>query len=90
MRQTNPNRKSFTNRSKVVWQHFLLAGDSRESTPCGKTSRLINSTRVMDHVTCPRCLDKLKEENWFCPEHGFIHDFNVTYEETCAMCGRDL
>ena len=47
-----------------------------------------NSTTVLDNVTCLSCLEVLKEDNWFCPEHGFIADANVTYEETCANCGR--
>ena len=86
-RQTNDNRKAFSNQAKYEWYHFLLGKESAESTPCGKTSRLINATKRLDDVTCPRCLTTLKEENWFCPKHGFIHNANVTFEETCGICG---
>ena len=81
--------KDFVKAKPRKWCHFLLGSESRESTPCGKTSRLIRSTKYMDAVTCPRCLSKLKEDNWFCPEHGFIDDANVTFQETCDECGAD-
>ncbi len=78
------------------WVHFRhhefdldIPGFAEDSptTICGKTALRMISTSDKNKVTCPRCLEKLKDENWFCPEHGFIKDEFVTFEETCSECG---
>lgn len=65
----------------------LTPKEQNETTECGKTARRIMATFNKDQVTCPPCLTKLKEDNWFCDEHGFIEDINVEFDETCSTCG---
>ncbi len=85
-----------TNRLKRT--HFRLKSDLPAPTRiiciCGKdvhpNHHRANTTDIMDHVTCPSCLEILQRENWYCPEHKFINDMNVTNDETCANCGRSV
>jgi len=81
------------------WVHFQdhefdlskpgFAEDS-QTTICGKTARRIIATRDKDAVTCRRCIEKLKETEWWCPNHGFIPGESVTFEEVCDICGQDV
>lgn len=67
---------------------MLTRNANGETTSCGKTARRINVTKDKNDVTCPRCIERLKRENWFCAEHGFLEDNEVTLEETCLHCGK--
>ena len=85
-------------KNKPNWVHMAVGKFATKLTPttqaettlCGKSARRILASFVLDEVSCPRCLEKLKAENWFCEEHGFINDTNVTSEENCAQCGRPV
>lgn len=68
----------------------LTPTDQVETTLCGKTARRILATKFMDDVTCTLCVRKLKEENWHCPEHGFIADAQVQPDSTCERCGKNV
>ena len=79
------------------WWHFKVGYKTPNAlrgtepyTLCGKTSRQTYATTRKDSVSCRRCLALLKDDNWFCEDHGFISDENVTYEECCAICGRSV
>ncbi len=80
------------------WVHYSFGGhvpmlernDKGETTLCGKTARRIRATRIKTGVTCVRCIERLKEDNWFCEEHGYIADENVRNDETCDICGREV
>jgi len=95
IREKHPEFWSIT---KLEWTHAavgefngkLTPRNQTETTECGKTARRIQATFNNDAVTCPLCLEKLKEDNWHCPTHGFIHDMNVTYYEKCDMCGESV
>lgn len=67
--------------------HFKLI-DGDKLTACGKTSRRYYKTITLDKVTCPKCLEYLKQNNWYCEDHGFIADATVTNDERCEICGR--
>jgi len=41
-------------------------------------------------VTCKNCIDELKKDNFYCEEHGFIEVEDVTNDEKCVYCGRDV
>lgn len=63
------------------------------STICGKTAKNthhLSITGSMDNVSCRRCLELLKEQNWHCSEHGFIPDSHVNFDETCEICNRPV
>jgi len=60
------------------------------TTACGKTAYRVTATRRMNSVTCPLCRDWLKENEWYCPEHGFLDGKDVTFEETCDYCGESV
>lgn len=65
------------------WIHFTKGG----LTLCGKKW----PHRIdREFVTCPRCIEVLKESYWHCPEHGFIEDSNVTNDEKCETCGKKV
>jgi hypothetical protein len=66
---------------------------------CGKRTSMLGVayqqcpeafTRDINKVTCPRCIEKLKEKHYYCEEHGFVVGADVTYDEKCAHCGRDV
>ena len=76
---------------KRQWAHYRV----NESKACGNENkyRLFRGpylTGQISLVTCPRCIEILKKSHWYCPEHGFIDDNNVTYEETCEFCGEPV
>jgi len=75
------------NKPRVI--HFELK-ENDKVTACGKTTKsaCCYKTITLDNVTCPKCLEYLKENNWYCEEHGFIADATVTNYETCEICGR--
>ena len=58
-----------------------------KTTLCGKTANGVYITREKNIVTCPRCVDALREDDWYCPEHGFLPPEDVTFEERCDYCG---
>ena len=79
---------------KPDWVHFSFGGhppmlkrdENGHTTLCGKTANRIRATQILRGVTCPLCHEKLVEENWFCPIHGFLLDDDVTNEGNCAIC----
>ncbi|KKM94236.1 hypothetical protein LCGC14_1200280 [marine sediment metagenome] len=86
---------------KPRWLHYHKCGtdvrhtDSPFSTVCGKTNnyRLFRGPAIVNQlsaVTCSSCLAVLKQTHWYCPTHGFIADEEVTFEETCEMCGNPV
>ena len=73
----------------------VLRTDSPFSTACGKTSkyRLFCGPAIvaqLSAVTCPLCIEVLKKTHWHCPVHGFVDDREVTFEESCEMCGNPV
>ena len=58
-------------------------------TTCGKKTRALRVVKLND-VTCPRCLEILKMNFWYCDTCGFIDGRNVTDEECCEICGAKL
>jgi len=68
------------------WIHFEI--DPHGKTLCGKDDFKVLRTEKKHKVTCKRCIKALKEKHWYCKEHGFIEDVNVTHDETCGLCGR--
>jgi hypothetical protein len=76
---------------KVPWTHFKKDPWSDvEMTPCGKSARRIVSTKYMNRVTCPRCIEALKIDNLYCPNHGFVEDYDVNENYKCGTCGEYL
>lgn len=78
------------------WVHFIKGEKGRGGFAlCGKENNyrshcgpsMVNSR---EFVTCPRCVEVLKKSHWWCPEHGFIDDINVTNDEKCETCGLDV
>lgn len=69
------------------WIHYIKDG----LTACGKDTYCLfcgpRMTDKVENVTCPRCIEVLKKTHWYCPEHGFIDDENVTFGENCEFCG---
>ncbi len=84
--------------NKRQWVHYSFGGyvpmlernNKGETTICGKTARRIRAYHDKSKVTCPRCIEKLKENSWFCDEHGFIADGDVRNDETCDYCGEPV
>ncbi|GAG26664.1 unnamed protein product [marine sediment metagenome] len=82
-------------KGRQEWIHYSFGGhvpmlernDKGETTLCGKTARRIRATRDKNGVTCLGCIEGLKEDSWFCEEHGFIADEDVRNDETCDYCG---
>ena len=67
------------------------AEENKPVTICGKMTRykLFRGPAIvsdMNSVTCPRCLEILKEQNWYCPTHGFLAPVEVENDETCTYC----
>jgi hypothetical protein len=82
-------------KNKKRWRHYKIADFKAFGFKaiCGRNSpEEIDGDRTIfpNAVTCPRCIDKLKEKFWFCEICGFIDDKNVTFEETCEKCGSKL
>ncbi len=86
---------------KHRWVHYhqmgagVKASSLSASTICGKTNYFRphegpSITNQLSAITCPRCIDVLKRDRWYCPTHGFIDDKNVTFEETCEICGNGV
>ena len=84
---------------KKRWVHCFFPGSlgvpfqdqiDGKTTLCGKTAISIHGTQYKNDVTCPRCLEEMKKRFWFCEKHGFIADKEVTNNETCEHCGRDV
>lgn len=83
---------------KPQWTHYSFGGHvpmlernaKGETTICGKTANRISATRCKNRVTCPRCIEKLKEDSWYCEEHGFLEGKDVTNDETCDYCGKSV
>jgi len=72
------------------WLHYRKSWPEvghHDPTPCGKTARRIHSTSDKNRVTCPRCLEVLKADEWWCVAHGFLTPEEVTFEERCDHCG---
>ncbi len=81
---------AFEMRYKKSWIHFAGEAQEGKTTTCGKTAHQIYKTNNYNNVTCPRCLELMKLNNWYCEEHGFIADATVTNNETCEICGREV
>jgi hypothetical protein len=83
-------------RNRPNWVHYSFGGyvqmlkrnANGETTACGKTAQRISVTKDKNNVTCPLCLEKLKEDNWFCEDHKFLDDIDVTFDEKCGYCGK--
>ncbi|MFA5300264.1 MAG: hypothetical protein WC389_18910 [Lutibacter sp.] len=78
---------------KKQWIHCSKTGvytPLNITTTCGKEARRIHVTSKLNNVTCPRCIEKLKENYWHCPECGFIDDSHATNDEKCEVCGSVL
>lgn len=83
-------------KGKSNWTHFSFGGcvpmlkrnEKGETTACGKTANRIRVTTHKNNVTCPRCIERLKETTWYCEEHGFLKDEEVNNDECCEYCGR--
>lgn len=83
--QSKNNKSKRLNR-KEKWIHFSnkpLCGVNREYGN-------IPHTDILNKVTCERCIEILKESNWYCPIHGFIECQNVTNDEKCSICNTKL
>ena len=60
-------------------------------TLCGRTyTKGIETTNDRKQVECPNCMAILKERHWYCDNCGFIEGEQVTFEENCALCGREI
>ena len=73
-----------------VHTHISMGNPGEKTTVCGKTTRRARAVFDKNKVDCPRCIEKLKENNWYCEEHGFIQDVDVRNDETCDYCGREV
>ena len=69
---------------------MLKRNPESQTTFCGKTTHRIRAVFNKNSVTCPRCIEKLKENDWYCEEHGFIQAVDVKNNETCAYCGKPV
>jgi len=86
------------NRASTNWTHSAFGGmvpmlsrnDKGQTTRCGKTAKRIRATTNNNSVTCPRCIEVLKENEWHCEKHGFLEPEDVTFEETCDYCGEPV
>jgi len=86
--------------SKAFYVPFLKENDKGEkviTTLCGEKVILnglrknkIEITSIKNFVNCPKCIEKLKEENWFCPNCGFLEKEQVTFKGLCGSCGRKI
>lgn len=63
---------------------------SKYTTLCGKTALRIKTTKDPNIVTCPRCIDDLKVKRYWCMDHGFLSDVDVTFDEKCDYCGNSI
>jgi len=85
------------------WLHYhplgtnvrFLPESNGPSTICGKTGRyrLFRGPAIVkdpNQVTCPRCIEELKKQKWYCPNHGFLKDEDVENDETCTYCGEKV
>ena len=93
-------------KTKRRYRHFYWTEKSNSIYPlddivcaCGKRVSMMgvawrkcpeSFTRDLKKVTCPRCVEKLKEKHYHCEQHGFIEGAEVTFDEKCAHCGRDV
>ena len=53
---------------KKEWVHYIFRGHppmllriDGKTTACGKSARRIRGTTTESHVTCPRCIEALKD-----------------------------
>ena len=60
---------------------------------CGKmnNSGFIEKTKDWSEVTCKYCLEKMKDQSWYCEECNlFLDGDEVTNDECCIHCGGEL
>ena len=94
-RQYHPHdKKTGRNPDKKRWVHYQQH-DSLflDGLICGKEQDFIAripETKEPNEVTCPRCLEKMKETMYYCSEHGFVEGVDVTNDKKCAYCGRKV
>lgn len=70
------------------WMHHRIGERGfHVETSCGKELFKCHCTGSLNAVDCPRCIEKLKENNWYCETCGFIDDSHVTNDERCDICG---
>jgi len=60
------------------------------TTSCGKEVFKCHCTGTLNAVSCPRCIEILKENHWHCDNCGFIDDSHVTNDDKCEICGREI
>ena len=91
-------KKVITAIDKKRWIHYVKNG---HEMICGKhrphgqgrshtAHDEFEMTTILNVVTCPRCVELLKDKFWYCSFCGFIVDECVTYKETCNICGELL
>lgn len=78
---------------KNRWIHYAKHIQRGDPCYCGKIyggNGKMDFSQTKDKITCRRCLKKMKKEFWFCPEHGFLSNESVTFEERCEICGENV
>lgn len=80
--------------TKNRWIHYKISDYALFGfvAACGAKKPMCEHprTKILNNVTCPKCVEVLKLSNWHCPEHGFIDGCSVTNDEKCDICGSKL
>ena len=90
----NKRNKRKTRKNYNQWVHYKIS--SYEcfgfTAICGRQSPQCEHERttILNNVTCPRCIEELKKQHWYCANDGFIDPVSVTNDETCELCGEDV
>ena len=85
-------RKHNLIQQKPQWVHYRMDKPFESfiiTTACEKTARRVARTINSNKVTCPRCIEIMKQTMWYCEIHGFINGEEVNFEETCDYCLKD-
>ncbi len=75
---------------------MALSYPERDLLPCICGKKVHSShggatyTEEIRKVTCPLCIEILKEDNWYCNNCGLIDDDYITDEGICVLCGEDI
>jgi hypothetical protein len=83
MKKRQPYIHCFFERSLGVPFQTRVDG---KTTLCGKTAIRIRGTAYKNSVTCPGCITEMKKRYWYCVEHGFLEDIDITDDGRCSYC----
>jgi DNA-directed RNA polymerase subunit RPC12/RpoP len=88
--KTRKNFKQWVHYNSDCSWPYPRQNETGHTTVCGKTARRIRVTSDKNLISCPRCLEIMKQNEWWCPNCGFLEAADVTFTEHCEICGEKL